>query len=166
MVLVSKGHLAYCHLLKPFPVCVCIVTYTLLLFQTNMSVLFCLPTPGGSPLGEHIFPSSVPTSCSTGPWECWELNMNAFLLRRNGHILNPSGREGARWRIPFYSGGKLPVLIHYWICPLQNCRCFEAQLTEEYLAPGNSAEFKHELEPNIRVLSRNRISIFVQYSCS
>lgn len=62
----------------------------------------------------------------------------------------------------FWRGVASPLLC----CPLQNCRRFGAQLTEEHLVPGNSAEFRHELEPNFRVLSRSRISIFVQYSCS
>lgn len=64
----------------------CVFAYLLVpsLSQTNMWVLFCLPTAVGSPLGEHLFPSSVPTACWTDPWgqHCCEFNMNTFLLRR------------------------------------------------------------------------------------
>lgn len=42
----------------------------------------------------------------------------------------------------FWRGVASPLLC----CPLQNCWCFGAQLTEEHLVPGNSAEFRHELE--------------------
>lgn len=135
-----------------------------LYIHTNMSVLLCLPTPGGSPLGEHLFPSSVPTACSTGPWgqHCWGFTMNTFLLRREEmgmcSILQVE-HSLLFWRAV---ASVNPLLS----CPVQNWGCFGAQLTEEHLVPGNSAEFRHEPEPNFRVLSRSRISIFAQYSCS
>lgn len=106
------------------------------LSHTNMSVLFYLPTPEGYPRGEHLFPSSVLTACSTGPGgqHCWEFNMNTFLMRREEMgmcLILQVGKDQVGHSHLFWRGvaSVNPLLC----CPLQNCGCFGVQLTEEPL---------------------------------